>query len=534
MSEIIYPSMHQAPVTTDKASQVIREAAEKFEGDRVRVTTLEGVKEIMADQAYFESYIELLSKGLRAEDAAAFEQLIKNNRTHFLSESVTANIAAVSALSMPMIRKSWPKIGLKMAIPTEAVRLPKFSISWLTPYIKRQDGTKAYLPQAMRTDADTILEKTKLSTDPITMPAKGVNLITLVAGASLEAGDSIDANFVIDKVTVTVTKTDTTTVDVLVEDVELRLSNDNRLFGEVVVPYTDSAAPTAKTVVCTLTGALDRVTGLLRLTSVEGTAKSVVVRGYLTDENSNHGEAVGFDIRLKEVVIGTGAHINSPLPIEFLQDNLALYNIDSALEAVDIISNVHAQKVDREILKFLDRSFHFHGEIYQGSFDCHPSAGYAGSPTEWKKELRGVIDYFANKMKSDSSYYSGSYAIICNPIDAAVLVGVEWQFTNATADMGGVDVNYNFGVVSGAANRYAVVSSDNVPQGKIRMIFIPSSNKQMTFKYYPYTFNVERDYRDPMNGNVPNIMVTRRDTIEELNPVACEITILNNNGTMPA
>jgi len=66
------------------------------------------------------------------------------------------------------------------------------------------------------------------------------------------------------------------------------------------------------------------------------------------------------------------------------------------------------------------------------------------------------------------------------------------------------------------------------------MFFIPGIDRLMTYKYYPYTFNVERGYRDPNMANVPSIMMTKRHTIEEFTPLICQINILNNTGKVPS
>ena len=55
----------------------------------------------------------------------------------------------------------------------------------------------------------------------------------------------------------------------------------------------------------------------------------------------------------------------------------------------------------------------------------------------------------------------------------------------------------------------------------------------MTYKYYPYTFNVERGYRDPNMPNVPSLMMTKRHALEEFTPLICKITIKNNVGAVP-
>jgi hypothetical protein len=224
------------------------------------------------------------------------------------------------------------------------------------------------------------------------------------------------------------------------------------------------------------------------------------------------------------------------LPIEFLQDTLALYNIDATVESVDLMSQVTAQKLDLEIIKFFDDSFITSGSPYVGAFDTKPSAGFAGTPTEWRKEIRTMINWWADKLKTDALFTEGYFVIYGNPLDINLIPDINWQFkavgAGAQGERGGVTINYDFGVMT-FNNIFQVVSSDNVPQGELTMFFVPTTDKYMTYKYYPYTFNIEKGgYINDQMPNVPSIMMTKRHTIEELIPMQVKIKILNNNGNI--
>jgi hypothetical protein len=531
MANIQYRRTHVNHVQ-DGCSQVLREAAEYFESEKIQMTTGDGIKEILTSTPLFNAYVEKLSEGMDAEEAFQFAQLLENTRTHILTESSISGIQQVSALSMPMIRKAWPKIGLKNAIPTEAVKAPQFAISYLVPYLVKKDGTKLELPKAMRDPAteDSVLFKggIRLNQNFIPLPndAAGVNMIGSTVGA-VPGTDTIDPNFEISTATIMVVPVPAgpaVAVDVLTYD--LKADVNGRIFGTV-----KGTEPGGGTATDTLSGAIDRETGVFSLTSIRGLVTQVKVTGVITDETNTHGDSITFDIKKKEVMIGTGAHINAGLPMEWLQDLMAVYSLDGAMKAVDIISNVQSQKVDKEILQFLDKSFVRNAQPYAGSFNVFPSAQYNGSPTEWRSEIRTVIDWFATKIKVDSAMHTGSFAIVGNALDLNLIPNVDWIFTSSQEERAGVDVNFNVGAYAGA-NRYTLVASDNVPYGKLRLIFVPGNPDLMTFKYYPYTFSVENGYRDPRTPNIPNIMVARRDRTEELTPFAAEITIVNNNGSL--
>lgn len=514
----------------DGANQVIREAAEYFEGERVQLTTAAGLSEIISSAPLFEQYKTRLTEGCTANDAAQLEQLLENTRVHILQESAIAGIQQVSALSMPMIRKAWPRIGMKQAIPTEAVKSPQFAITYLEPFLVKQDGSKLPLPKALRdplTQGD-VLKKKAVNAAFIPLPndAAGVNLITSTAGASLAAGDTIDPVFFITQATIMVVPIPAGPAVPVNVNVRIERDVNDRFFGTVT--GTEVGGGTATD---TLTGAIDRQTGVFTLSSVRGLVTQVKVTGFITDENNTHGDEVTFEIKKKDIVIGTGAHVNAGLPIEWLTDNMAVYSIDSAMKVIDIISMVQAQKVDQEILAFVDQSFVTNAQPYAKNFNVFPSAQYTGSPTEWRSEIRTVIDWLATKMKLDSSFTNSKFVLAGNPLDLQLIPNVEWTFTAAAEERSGVDVAYNLGAYAGS-NSYSILSSDNIPQGKIRMLLIPNVADWMTFKYYPYAFNVEANYRNPRTPNIPNIMVTRRDRVEELVPVSAELSVLQNDGTL--
>ena len=139
-------------------------------------------------------------------------------------------------------------------------------------------------------------------------------------------------------------------------------------------------------------------------------------------------------------------------------------------------------------------------------------------------------------MRSDSHYPGGKFIIIGNPLDIQLISNINWVFNSSSQDeVSGVEVTYSVGHYSGA-NYYQVLSSDYVPQGQLRIVFYPSQPDQMTYKYYPYTFNIENTqsgYRDPNNQNVPAIVMAKRHTFEEFKPLQAVVAITNNLGALP-
>jgi hypothetical protein len=507
----------------DGFSSMLRESAEYFASQGYQVVG-DGFKDIISEDSMFKMYVGKLCEGLNADEAEQMGQLLDNTRTAIMRENSIAGITPISSLSMPTVRKMWVRTSLKNAVPTEPVKAPKFTISYMEPYMFGANGVKVSIPSSIRDMSNTYGEKTKVDTKTRAVPTAD-NLITEAAadGITVAAGDSIDPVFFIEYVSIYVAGTSGA-----VERKHVHLPLDLRGNVSAAIVGTQSSRIFAN---------LNRSTGEFFCTAIDGKIKNVELLAYYSSENNKGGMSIGFDIATKDVTIGTGEHFNAPLGIEWLQDTMAMYEIDAALEVVDLMSNVVAQKLDQEIKNFLENSFTvnngapFGTSAYAGSFDCRPSAQYAGAPKDWREELKTQIDYWAIKMKNDSAFQGGKFVIIGNPIDVQIITNIDWTFNSSTQEKGGVDVDYSIGAFSGAL-RYEIVSSVNLPAGTLRMIYIPNTPKQMTFKYFPYTFNVEKGYIDPNRQNLPSLMMTKRHTIEELTPLQCVITITNNNGSM--
>ena len=495
---------------SDGFSAILREAHEFFNENNIQMVS--GFNEILAEETLFESYKERLNAGLSADEAEQLEQIMENARVDILKESSINGIAPIAGLSMPTVRKMWLKTALKNGIPTEAAKYPMFKISYLLPYLLDEKNEKHYLPEALRTPETTLGEKVRLTQEWIELStyADGVNLIELSGGST---DDVIDPIFFIESVKLE---------DDTVMNLNVKLSLDKQIYKQFTLKDDT---------VETLFGSVDCMTGDMLITSFKQKVKAVKVKGWFSSENNQRTTTVSFEIKTHDVNIGTGSHFDALLPIEMLQDTMALYNIDGSAEMVDIMSQTIANKLDQEIYQFLKQSFESAPVQYAGEFDVKPMAGFAGTPTEWRKELKTTIEFWGTKMKQVTAYNKGYFVIMGNRLDVNLLPDINWTFRGAVSEKGGVTVDYDLGAVT-YNNAFQIIASDLMPQGELRMFFVPTENDKMTYKYFPYSFNVERGYRSPKNVMLPSLMCTKRHTIEELIPCQCVIRIKNNDGSL--
>lgn len=467
---------------SDSFSEVLRESFEYFAESGIQMVS--GYQDIISEEAMFEEYKNKMTTGLTADDAEQFEQIMENGRLCTLQESTISAMSPIAGLSMPTVRKMWVRTALKNAVPTETAKVPAFAISYMMPYIKSANQEKHYLPEALRDLNNELAEKARIVIQPnqtgtdkdgyITLPADNFDVFAN-AGGSLQAQDAIDPIFQITKVKV---EDDGETHEV---EAGIKLDLRGSLYGRIEYVMNDGTVKSD-----TLFGTVDLEKATITMTSIKQKIKGVSILAYYSSENNTRGESVGFDIKRKEVRIGTGNHLHAEMPIEWMQDNLALYNIDGTVEVVDLMSKTTAQKLDQQIRMFFEKSFDQSGSPFIGEFDVKPAAGFSGTPTDWRRELKTVIDYWATKLKQTSAFSQGYFVVMGNRMDINLLPDIAWQFRSIQGERAGVVVDYDLGATT-YNNAFQIVASDNIPQGSLRMFFVPADNEHMSYKYYRAT-----------------------------------------------
>jgi hypothetical protein len=560
-------------------NSVLLETSDFFKSQGINIIG-EGYKEIATNQQLFESYVESLLEGVGADNQEVLGQLMANTNAGILRESSLSGIAPIASLSMPVIRKLWPKFALKEALKTEVAKTPRFVVSYMKPYMFKGD-TRVSLPRQLTTggvlgDAGrkTYLGTNKVKTADNLTAAFLHQGYTITSGTTTTSFDGLilnTPNTVWFDTRVNTTSTITkqpldsefrvasaalvTIVDSEVDSVvdlkipTHKLDVTNSLFLDLA--RADNGASVGQLLVrvdLVKGSAFVAPIGIAGLSAqpstgpTTGTHLVVTLKAGVSSEFNEDSWSVGFDVGRMDIDIPSGQHINAPLPIEALNDMMALYQIDGTKETVDLMTNVFAQKLDLEVLEFLETSFSNQpgvGEFsdypndseYSLAFDVRPAAGFAGSPKAWREELKPQIDYLAQKIKNQTYFQSGIFTIVGNPLDIQLLTNIDWQFRGGQgAGMDGVDVDYSVGTYVGA-NAYRVIASVNVTQGQIYLVFTPNSDTQMTYKYFPYTFSTEMGYIDPNRSRVPSIMMTKRHSFAEFLPAIGSIIINNNTGT---
>jgi hypothetical protein len=502
---IITSTYNQRPVN-DGFHQQLLETNNYFQDQGVSIMGDWG--DVLSNSPLYEDYVDHMVVGLDADSEANFRMLAENSRMDILNEAMSTNISPVTSLTLPALRKTWPRLALPNAMPTEAIDKPKFTIMYRTPYFKTASGQEIDIISDFTQASDLYAERTRVNDKYWTLPqASGADLFSTsgastavaagLAGVGTSIGDSIDVDVWLESAVITVGATAGS------GGTDYTVSPTTTVAGLTSLPKIDTRTDMLTAVVTSPDGLhtdtvflqFDRKAGTFTGSSLKGQAgvdfvKSVKIKGFVSTEMNNRIEEILFKITQKEITIPTSQHLAAQLPMEYLTDLLRMFNMDGVSIVVNDMSSFIAQKIDIEGLKFLEGELDLQNGRFERTFDVHPYSHYTGSPTEWKSEIRTIIDNLCADMFNNNRFDGGYFVLVCNPIDAMLLNNVEWSFDNTMQEVSGVKVTYSAGFYTGAF-KYQVVSSTNVTRGSITVFFVPTSSQdQKTYMFFPYSLSI--------------------------------------------
>lgn len=516
--------------SNDVVSVILQEMNEEFGRSDVSILG-QGFEEVMVDNSLFENYVSKLAGLMPADMADQFTDLCENTKMQILQEN-TSGIQPITSLVMPMIRKMWPRLVTLQAFPTTVVKKPKFSISYEVPYMIAKDGSKLLLPQAINEDNhEDHISRKKIPMDPIDLPVSGYDLLAS-AGASVANKEYIDVDFRVISVLMEVTDATDANPETVSVNVNVALNTTTESLHQTIkASHTDGTENTD-----TLFVTVDRYSGQMMATSFSGKVKKINLNAFVSNEYNREVTEFGFDIRHDDIDMPSGESVAAPITEQMMKDTMAMYSVDSMAKLTEIMSKSLASKLDAEAMNVLKSQHQENvdaGKEYVASFDVRPSASFAGRPKEWREELKTVIDHVAERIKEDSYITSGVFKLIGRSLDTHLIPNTNWV-SNGN-DIGGVSVDFTQASYSGM-NTYQVLSTPVAAKGKLRMMFVPSAEDQITVRYMPYSYSVwnhQSGYLNPNNPNVPSIMINRRHIFYKRLPLIAEIEIKNNDGKLP-
>ena len=462
---------------------------------------------------------------MASKNNETLKQLMENARKDILNEAqMTGSLKPIVGLTMPLLKLYWVKNVFKDFIPTEVAEDVAFTRAIERQYIIGADGQKYMLPEAYNDPSVNLgnAARQKLNAEVIPVPSAEFDLIEK-AGGSRSNDDQVSTQFFVNSVTYKSGEPDQNTT----VKVRLKAEPGTGAFREKIVNE-------AGELVDILMGEVDFETGYLTVMSAKGNITGITVEGYLSSENNLRNLTIGWTKEVHNFTIPDGVHVSTGLTQERIKDEKVIYNIDSQAKAISQMNEVVAQIKDSSIKNFLDDS----AERIKGTdlyvsttFDCKPpAAALTTTPIEWRKdELKDTLDKISLDLAAILQNENVSIRVLGNPKDIRLLDDVQWMYGN-DSEIGGCKLGYQIGLYNNNRN-FMIGSSWKIPQGKIKLLLIPMDETQITYKMWEYQFFITNEYREDKNLRVPAVTVSERYLIDEVMPVAGDITIKNNKNS---
>jgi hypothetical protein len=477
---------------------------------------------------------------------AKLEQLFENTALEIVQESSIGQLAPIVGLSLPILKKNYLECHSKDIVMTEVPSKPIVKVAFERKFLKDKAGAKHYIPDIFYNDSyKTVLEKTKGKPVIATfqnIPTQDLNVLTL-SGGTMETRDSLAYDFKIEAVKITVKDapgTGTTSITVSGLNIAPDMAANGAFTYRVKALGLDAAKTPVEDI---LTGQVNFYDGTVSVASTAGKITQVQFGGHLSNENNLETVELDRERETREWKIPDGQRINTGLTIEKLKDYKALFNIDVTTEVISDISTVLTQFEDSGILDYLDTSLgqwkgkkdlpfgYSDGFVESYTFSATPPSNVFVTTSSWiqtelKFNLNREIDSLKEKLKTTDIMF----VIYGNPANITLIQDdVKWIIDEDTK-IGGIQLDYRFGVMTANKNRIHVVSSMKVPRNKgIRIVAFPLSKEVITFKHYKYSLNIENIYRNPFTPLTPNVMGTSRHLTTDVLPVQGEFIISNND-----
>ena len=160
------------------------------------------------------------------------------------------------------------------------------------------------------------------------------------------------------------------------------------------------------------------------------------------------------------------------------------------------------------------------GFVQTAEFDCNVTSGMLTQSDYIEKELKFRFNKLVSSLKDILKTSEIMFVAFGHPNNIELFnSAVRWVVDENTR-VGGVQLDYKFGVMTESGNRIHFVSSLKVAEDEgIRIVAYPTTANHITFKHYKYSFNIENTYRHHQVDKVPNIMGTHRYLSTEMLPV---------------
>ena len=481
------------------------------------------------------------------DDASRYAQLYENCSQMFdncLADAITEStrvgqLLPIKAVDFPIIIKQNLQLATKDIIQTEVTPSPvikkHIERRWI---VDNKSGKRWEYPQCFfKDDFNEIYNAGKgypIKDDPVDISAGlfNYNIVAELTDAPDPSREFISAN------TQIIAAYDNAGNKYPLQ-MRINMSDGTWLGGNVVKDGE---------VIDVITGTVDFRTNTTNISTAAGVVKSIVFAGYLSNELNER--TVTFDRTREEYEwkIEDGFRADIPYSLEQLEDSKALLDIDLYKLTYNDLADLLVQMEDNQILKFLDDEYDkwkgvevdtlgFNSFIREQTFDCDSSTQTVALQVEYiQKMLKFYIDRFVIDIMDTAKIEDMTFVLYGNPRYISLLdPEVNWVVKSGDS-VGGVKLNYSYGVMNAGGVKIQVVSTmkyNAKDTRKLRLIPYPLSKDQFTFKHYKYTSHIltaqNSGYRsaERPGGSYTYLMGTTRNTTAAIQGIQGSMSFQN-------
>ena len=497
---------------------------------------------VYKDDVIFEQYKEMLigdlfdnSLGDRYLDLlpSKVEQIIENSKFEIVNEAYgVAQLSPIVGYTLPIIKKNMLECIAKDIMMTEVPDAPVIKVAFERKFLKDKNGKKYYIPEIFYDksfkEASEMAKGTPIMADAIQAPLDEFPLMEnsmMAAGMEVRKGqDSFAYDLAIEEVVF-----DGVTVKGL--NIKPDIENDGVFYKEV----RDGENR------CVIVGRVDFYNGTVSCSSLDGKLESVKFVGHISNQFNDNSLDMDRERTPQTWEIPEGERINTALTIEKIRDWKAMANIDITPEIVNDIATTLTQFEDSNAMDFLENSLdrwidkkdlpygYTKGFVQTATFDCNVTSGMLTQSDYIEKELKFRFNKLVSQLKDILKTNEIMFVAYGHPDNIELFnSAVKWVVDQNTR-VGGVQLDYKFGVMTESGNRIHFLSSLKCAREiGVRIVAYPTTANHITFKHYKYSFNIENTYRHPQVDRVPNIMGTHRYLSTEMLPVQARMEFINN------
>lgn len=487
---------------------------------------------------------------------AKLEQLVENTLCDIAMESSAMMLHPAIGLTLPILKKNYIEGHSKDIVMTEVATKPVVKVSFERKFLKDKEGNKYYIPEIYYDQSyRAVLSKGKgqaIHSEWLpsagTLPMQDFDLLG-ASGGSIEARDRFDFNLAINSLELVIpdpAETGTETVVISGLDIKPDPQALSNMPSANTITYRVSAKNSGEIAYEDMIVLIvDQYKGLVSVSSTAGYISRVKFGGNLSNENNYNSLELDREREQRQWTIGEKTRFNTGLTIEKIKDYKVLLDIDITTEYITDISTNLTQAEDSDILGYLRDSYDRWTAIGDGNlpfgytdkftesaiFSCTPPAGVPITPAQWiNEQLKYNINRFVDRMKVKLKNADVMFVIYGHPNNITLLQDTVKWIVDEDTKIGGVQLDYRFGVMTANKSRIHVVSTLKEPvDSGLRFVMYPLTKELITFKHFKYSINIENIYRNPLTPLTPNIMgVSRYETIELL-PIQGSMTLTDND-----